>query len=72
MSNNSWLNIPPLNKLDINIINKIRDEYFADDIIIPNDILGWTENDFRIYFESGGKIEPICWLNKIKEISIKI
>ena len=72
LNKNIWLNIPQLHTLNEINIKKIRDEHYADDIEIPEDILGWVENDFRKYFESGGKIKPKCWLDKITEIGIKI
>ena len=70
MSTNIWLDIQKLEALDTKIIDKIRDEYYADDIELPNNILGWVENDFEIYFESAGKIKPTYLLNKIVEINI--
>ena len=71
LNKNTWLNIPQLQNLNKKKIQKIRDEYYADDIKIPDDILGWVENDFRKYFESGGQIKPKCWLDKITEIGIE-
>ena len=70
LNQNSWLNVPELTTLDIITIKKIRDEHYADDIEIPKVILGWNEYDFKIYFESGGTINPLCWLDKIIEINI--
>ena len=53
--NSNWVKISIINK---NIIENIRSEYYSEDIVIPDDIVGWTENDFKIFFESGGITKP--------------
>ena len=53
--NTNWVKISIINK---DIIENIRSEYYAEDISIPEDIVGWTENDFKIFFESGGIKKP--------------
>tara|TARA_B110000008_G_C16679381_1_gene448099 strand:- start:289 stop:492 length:204 start_codon:yes stop_codon:yes gene_type:complete len=53
--NTNWVKISIINK---DIIENIRSEYYAEDIAIPDDIVGWTENDFKNFFESGGTKKP--------------
>lgn len=53
--NTNWVKISIINRA---IIENIRAEYFAEDIDIPEDIVGWAEKDFREYFESGGTTKP--------------
>ena len=53
--NTNWVKISIIN---MEIIENIRSEYYAEDIAIPMDIVGWTEEDFREFFESGGGKKP--------------
>ena len=53
--NTNWVKISIINK---KIIENIREEYYAEDIEIPEDIVGWTVQDFKVFFESGGITKP--------------
>jgi len=53
--NTNWVKISVINRT---IIENIRSEYYAEDIPIPDDIVEWTEQDLRNFFESGGVTRP--------------
>ena len=53
--NTNWVKISLINRT---IIENIRMEYYAEDIDIPEDIVGWTEKDFHKFFSSGGELRP--------------
>ena len=48
----------PLMRVSRSRLEEIRDEYLAEDLVITDDMLGWTESQAEQYFESGGKRRP--------------
>ena len=45
---------PAAQRLTMKKIKEIRDECIADDIGIADEMMGWTEEQVRTYFENGG------------------
>ena len=39
-------------------VQSIREDYFADDIAIPDDATKWRQEDVEAFFDSGGEVLP--------------
>ena len=58
-------------------VHRIRDEYFADDVAVTDEMRSWTDGELEQFFASGGETKPAkrgslhLSTEQIREIRIK-
>ena len=52
-------------------VRELQDEFFADDLYPPASAAGWSDEEIRAFFESGGQLEPAAVADFVLKISWK-